>query len=270
VVTTFHNLQKPRGWTHGREPLEWLLETSERWITTNELDRREMAEIPGADRKLRLVPTGSNIDAPGRHGPIGEATQPLRLVYFGFLNPVKGIEMLLQAVAQVRQRDVPVHLEMAAGIHTDATSRLRDYAAFIHKEIERLALGACIEQRGFLAEAELSQLLLRSDLAVFPFRDGLSNKNCSFWTTLEHGTPALTTRGDGLPEGLVHGDNVLLSPVDDADALADRLQWAHENRDALRRLGGAGQQYVRQRLDWARLTRDMLTIFAETFREVSR
>jgi glycosyltransferase involved in cell wall biosynthesis len=247
-----------------------LLETSERWITTNELDRREMLEIPGAERKLRLVPTGANISAPGTHRPIGATSQPLRATYFGFLNPVKGLEYLLQAMAMVRRRDVPVHLEMAAGIHTDATPRLRDYATFIRNEIDRLDLASCVEPRGFLMEADLSQLLLQSDLAVFPFREGLSNKNCSFWTTLEHATPALTTQGDGLPAGLRHGENVLLSPVDDADALAERLQWAHDNRSALRRIGEAGQHYVRQRLDWARLTRDMLAIFAETFREVSR
>jgi len=269
-VTTFHNLQKPRGWTHGREPLEWLLETSARWITTNELDRREMSEIPDAADKLRLVPTGANISAPAASSRNRSRPQTLQVGYFGFLNPVKGIEYLLQAMARLRDHKVPVHLTLAAGIHTDATSRLRDYATFIEHEIERLRLRKQVQRVGFLEETALSQLLQAIDLAVFPFRDGLSNKNCSFWTTLEHATPALTTRGIGLPAGLRHQHNVLLADIDDAVSLADGIRWACENRTALEKLGLSGQGYVRQTLDWSRLAGAIADIFAECLQGVPR
>jgi glycosyltransferase involved in cell wall biosynthesis len=268
VVTTFHNLQKPRGWTHGREPLEWLLQTSQRWITTNELDRQEMSELPEAAEKLRLVPTGPNIAAPAAPAvpaasPKNSAGKQLRLTYFGFLNPVKGLEHLLEALALLRDQGTSVHLTLAADIHTDATSRLRDYAQFIDSEITRLQLTELVQRHGFLEERDLSQLLLRTDLAVFPFRDGLSGKNCSFWTTLEHATPALTTQGVGLPDGLEDMRNVLLAPIDDSAALAGRIRWALENRPALPAIGTAGQSYVRQQLDWSSLARDIQAIFAE-------
>jgi glycosyltransferase involved in cell wall biosynthesis len=247
-----------------------LLETSDRWITTNELDRREMLEIPQAARKLRMVPTGANIAAPADHAPQPTAADPLHVAYFGFLNPVKGIEYLLQAMALLRDESVRIHLTLAAGIHTDATSRLRDYAQFIEHEIARLRLREQVDRIGFQEEADLSQLLLRTDLAVFPFRDGVSNKNCSFWTTLEHATPTLTTEGVGLPEGLRHQHNVLLAGIDDAATLAARIRWASENRAALEALGRAGQNYVRQKLDWAGLARHIHGIFHETLQEVPR
>ena len=116
----------------------------------------------------------------------------------------------------------------------------------------------------------MSRLLQKTDLAVFPFRDGLSDKNGSFWTTLEHATPALTTRGVGLPEGLEHARNVLLAEIDDSAALAERIRWAFENRPALPAIGMAGQAYVRERLNWSSLASDIQRIFAECFVEVER
>jgi glycosyltransferase involved in cell wall biosynthesis len=273
TVTTFHNLQKPRGWAHGIEPLDLLLYESAAWITTNQIDRAEMQPLEDAAHKLHLVPTGPSFDRAGVGRPVaagasGEATQApaesardgglLHLAYFGFLNPAKGIEQALRAVAQLRDAGLPVRFTLAAGLHTDATSRLRDYAHFIHDEIRRLQLTEIVEVVGFLPEPELD-----CDLGVFPFRDGVCDKNTSFWTALEHATPCLTTTGAGLPEGLEHAKHVLLATCA-PEGLATQMRWAHAQRDALAALGRAGQEYVRRRLDWNHLAGQMLRIFDGT------
>lgn len=260
VVTTFHNLQQPRPWSEGDDPLGHLLEHSAAWITTNTLDERRLRELRDAHERLHLVGAGPAITAsaepvrPGRDGDF-------HVAYFGFLNPFKGIEYLLRAAGVLRDAGEKFELTVAAGIHSDAPGRLRRYAESIDEEVAALQLGPILKRRGYIPDEEVSALLQSCHLAVFPFREGLSGKNTSFWSTMHHATPTLTTRGNGLPNGLVDGENTLLVPPDDVDALAGRIRWAMEHRDELEAIGQAGRLYVQRDFDWSELARRTLTAF---------
>ena len=261
TVTTLHNLQQPMQWDDDSDPLDHLLRRSAAWICTNTIDERRLREHQRAREALHVVSTGPCItDEVGRRDvPVGG---PLRVGYFGFLSPFKGVEYLLRAAARLRSEGVDVQLEIAAGIHTDAPGRLRDYARTIEEEIERAALGDALHRRGFVSEDEVTALLHRLHVAVFPFRQGVSGKNSSFWSTLHHGTPTLTTRGPGLPEGLVDGQTTMLVPVDDVDALAARLRWADTHRDELEAIGRRGRAFVSETFEWSGLARRMHAVFA--------
>mgnify|MGYP001101756940 CR=1 FL=1 len=261
TVTTLHNLQQPLRWEEdGEDPLDHLMRASAAWICTNQIDEARLRAHDASPGRLHRVPTGPSFDVeptPRVVAPDG----PLRVGYFGFLNPFKGIEFLLRAVAGVRDRGTAIELEMGAGIHTDAPGRLRDYAAAIDAEIEELALGPNLHRQGFLPEEEIGRLLSRCHVAVFPFREGLSGKNTSFWSTMHQATPTLTTRGPGLPDGLVDGENTLLAPVEDVDALIEKLLWADAHRDVLEEIGRKGQDFVVRSLSWDALAARMLEIF---------
>lgn len=260
TVVTLHNLQEPRRDGESTPPLEKLLEESAAWITTNALDASELQRRPGAAEKLHEVVSGACLPAPDasvrRPSP-----GPFRVAYFGFLNPVKGLEHLLGAAALLRDEGHPFRLILAAGLHTDASDRLFDYAQRIEAEIERLELHPVLLRLGYLDDPSVSELLLTSHLAVFPFRDGLSGKNASFWSALDHGTPTLTTHGRGLPPGLVPRENVLLAKPADARALAEEIRWAMQHAEERESLGRAGRDFVRENLGWSTLADRTLAIF---------
>lgn len=266
TVTTLHNLQQPLRVDPTDDPLDHLLRTSEAWICTNTIDEKRLAAHDASSARLHRIPTGPCItaDSTRRDAPIDG---PLRLGYFGFLNPFKGIEFLLRATAAVRDAGIAVELEMAAGIHTDAPGRLREYAAMIDREIVALDLDPILRRQGFAPAEEVARLLGECHLAVFPFREGLSGKNSSFWSTMHHATPTLTTRGAGLPAGLVDGDNTLLAQPEDADDLARQITWAATHRDELEAIGARGRSYVEDAFAWSTLAGAMREVFA---RDLSR
>ena len=260
-VATLHNLQAPRAAVDLPDPLGRLLEESAGWICTNTLDERRLGAHPLSRERLHRIATGASITRPpGRTWSPPEGV--FRALYFGFLNPVKGVEYLLRAVARLRDQGRDLRLTIAAGVHTDAVARLRAYADRIEREIAALDLDGSLDRLGYVSDEEVSRLLLSSHLAVFPFREGISGKNTSFWSAMEHGTPCLSTRGEGCPEGLADGVNVLLAPVDDEEALADRIAWAMDHPEALEALGNAGREHVRRRLGWQSLARRTLDVYA--------
>lgn len=269
TVTTLHNLQDPRRWIGGPDPLLELLRGSASLIATNRLDQTALLErltaVGSAPRAtagaVRVIPAGPCITS-GAPPIRGAATGPLRLFYFGFLNPFKGLEYLLRAVALLRDEGLDLSLTIAAGVHTDAPGRLRAYARAIQHEIAQLRLEGLLTRLDYVPDDEITRLLAQCELAVFPFRDGLSGKNSSFWGALHHATPALTTRGAGLPEGLMDGHNVLLAAADDARGLAGRIRWAMEHRAELPQVGERGRAYVLEHHGWRALARQTLEVFA--------
>lgn len=263
TVTTLHNLQQPLRWADGDDPLDHLLRTSDAWICTNTIDETRLRAHDAAADRLHRIPTGPCITADDHVRSVAP-DGPLRVGYFGFLNPFKGIEYLLRAVAAVRDRGGDVRLEIAAGIHTDAPGRLRDYASLIDREIDALGLAPILHRQGFVPTEEVGRLLGRCHVAAFPFREGLSGKNSSFWSTMHHAAPTLTTRGPGLPEGLLDRENTLLAPAESVEGLVEKLEWADANRAALEEIGRRGRAFVEESFAWSTIAERMRGVFAST------
>jgi len=270
TALTLHNLQRPRAWDGGEDPFETMLETSGVWICTNTLDEAELRLRARANRpgRVHVIAPGPCITTNHERSP--RSAGPFEVAYFGFLNPQKGLEYLLRATARLLSEGRDLRLTLAAGVHTDAPGRLRDYADFVEREIDRLSLRDRIDWRGYLPESEVSGLLTRCHLGVFPFRDGLSGKNSSFWSVLHHATPALTTSGAGLPAGLKDGENVLLARPRDADDLASRMAWAMDHRASLAAVGEGGRHYVEDLLGWSKLTESTVRAFGATLHQAGK
>jgi glycosyltransferase involved in cell wall biosynthesis len=262
AVTTFHNLQEPHAWPGVAAPLVRLARGSARCIATNTQDQQRLQQRFHLGERVRTIEAGPGISAPAAPRR-ARGAGPLQLFYFGFLNPAKGLESLLRALALLRGQGRAAHLTLAAGLHTDAPGRLRAYAERVEAEIETLRLAPLLTRPGYLPHEQVSEGLLACDLAVFPFREGLCGKNTSFWSALHHAAPALTTTGPGLPAGLADLDNVLLASAEDPASLAARIAWAIEHRELLPGIGERGRAYVRARLSWDALARAAMGVLAE-------
>lgn len=92
--------------------------------------------------------------------------QPLRVLAIGNLNPLKGIDILLEAMAKV---DQPWHLKIVGGeLRTH-----RDYADKLHRrarEIELLKKGCAIDFLGWQEKPRVRALLACCDVYVLPSR----------------------------------------------------------------------------------------------------
>lgn len=94
---------------------------------------------------------------------------PRTILYYGFLAPYKGIELLLEAFARARATDPsrPIRLVVAGANHP----RLEvDYAAVLRAEAARLGLGPDdVEFPGYVDEPTSTRLFARSSLVVLPY-----------------------------------------------------------------------------------------------------
>jgi len=180
---------------------------------------------------------------------LGLAQNAYLLGYFGFINPSKGPEIVLQALAQLDERFHVVFIGGKLGSSDPTNER---YLAQIEEMIRDLELQNRVLWSGFLEEAELSAHLEACDTMVMPYRDGVSLRRGTLMAILAHGRPLVTTPPSAAGTPLIHGQNVWLTPVDDPRALRDAIQALAKDADLRQRLGRDAKQ-VSEQFTWDKI-----------------
>ena len=182
-----------------------------------------------AERVVR-IPHGT-FDTPSSIEPPSGRT----LLFFGLIRRYKGLDVLVQALA-----DVPDARLVVAGDPLDPVEPTRALAA-------ELGVADRIEWRlGYLPQAEVDRLMRDATLAVFPYRGGESASG-ALATALGHGRPAVVSDvlGELVEE---HGAGTVV-PREDPGALAAAIRELLDDPAALNR-AFQGTEAARRALSW--------------------
>ncbi|WP_129627417.1 glycosyltransferase [Candidatus Oscillochloris fontis] len=263
IAVTFHDLLVPylfpkagrlRSWLNQR-----LARDADRVIATNAADAATLRGWGGTH--LATIPIGSNIavappanyDRRAWRAQMGIADDMFVVAYFGLLSPSKGVDLLVEALAEI-----PPGRAWRLVIIGGAATAPQDvaFAAEVERRITQLGLGAQIIRTGHVEASEVSGHLLAADCAALPFRDGASLRRGSLLAALAHGCPVITTSPSDPSAAaiLAAGPGALCIPVDDRAALGAALRQVAGDANLRRALGQAGQAAVAA-LGWPQIAR---------------
>jgi len=161
----------------------------------------------------------------------------------------KGHQELFTAMAQLKERH-PVHALIVGG------GRRID-------EVKALAagLGLAGEVHFLGPRRDVPDLLNAMDIFVLPsYSEGVS---LALLEAMAAGLPVIATAVGGLPEVVTDGDNGLLIPPRDAEALAGALEQLLGDPEFARRLGANARDHVREHFSLERLGREINEIYGE-------
>lgn len=195
--------------------------------------------------RIAVIPNGIDTD----HYAPGPGTPPFdepTLLYLGRLKRYKGVDLVMKAVARLRQEGVPVRF--VVGGKGDDRPRLEELA-------RRLGIVEAVEFRGFVSDAEKVELFRRAWVHVLT-----SPKEGWGITVLEAaacGTPTVASDAPGLRDSVVDGVTGHLVPHGDVEALADALRELLDDDEERTRLGAAAREHAAD-FSWAASARRML------------
>jgi glycosyltransferase involved in cell wall biosynthesis len=175
-----------------------------------------------------LVPAGS---IPARHvlerREFWEpgAGRPLRLLWVGRFERIKGLEDLVAAMASLRHRGLDVELELVGGGDPD-------YLAAIRSAVRAAGLGERVAFAGPVPHGpELYARFARADLFVLASRSEGTPKVVA--EAFAHGLPVVATRVGNLPGTVSEGTGTLVDPGD-PEALAAAVAAYHGRPERIR------------------------------------
>ncbi len=249
TVVTFHDLRVPYLFPKAGPLRSLAVRLMARYahgvIVTNSADA---AQAKSLNATVTTIPIGSNIAVQtppptavaDLRCQLGLPPDALLLGYFGFLNPSKGADTLLAALAQCPPQTHLVFIGGRTGDSDPATNQA--FLAHLDTLIADLALSPRVHWTGFVPAADVSTYLHAADLMVMPYRDGVSLRRGTLMAALAHGCSLITTEPNSPTPELVHQQNVWFVPAQDPAALAEAIQTLAANRDLAQRLGQGARQ----------------------------
>jgi len=177
------------------------------------------APEPAADELRRLLPGVPVV--PMAIPPLVEldptplpAGPPWRLLFFGFVRPYKGLELAIDAVAMLRQRDVPVELTVA-GLFWGPVEPWRERVATAGLD------GVVSLRPGYVPDDEVQELFAAHHVVVVPYRS--APQSAIVPLAYAAGRPVAATNVGGLAGQVAEGVTGALAGEDAAE-FADAVE----------------------------------------------
>lgn len=159
------------------------------------------------------------------------------LVFAGNLAVYQGIDLMLEAFAQVRRRRPDARLSIVSG-ESSADLEHRARALGVDRAL-------CITRVDF---EKVPEALAQADVALNPrlYSPGIAQKTLNYMAT---GLPIVSFAGSG--HHLVDGETALLVEDGDVAGFADAIVRLLDDPALAKRLGGNANTSVREKNDWA-------------------
>ncbi len=165
--------------------------------------------------------------------------------------PRKGGDVLLAALAALRQAGVPYRASLVGGGRQLAEERVL---------VRRLGLGGQVELPGEVPDSY--PYLERADVFVLPSRSEQSG-SLALLEALQAGCAIVASRVDGIPEDVTDGASALLVEPGDAEALAGALARLLGDPGLRRRLGAAARRRFEERFSAAAFAAALGKVYAD-------
>lgn len=191
-------------------------------------------------KRLPLQPMGVDTSAFRRDAPYVPPVpgEPLRVFSCGRLNVVKGHQDLMQAVRLMIDRGQPVHLEIAGeddagggGFHKELDSRIVELGLEDHVTL----LGA------ISAEAVRDKLMSSHVFVLASWSEPLG---VAYMEAMSCEVPTIGTDAGGVPELITSGEDGILVPPKDPEALAEALMQLAADPEKAQSLAKTGRARV--------------------------
>jgi glycosyltransferase involved in cell wall biosynthesis len=194
---------------------KFILRRVENFIVHSELEKTKLLEINRkATVKKHLLPLFEYDSS-----PVSSPDKTLHLLFFGFVRPYKGLDVLLNAIGILRDYDIS--LEIAGEFWNDKNA----YITLV-KDLGISDKVAIVDN--YVPDNEMSQYFSRADLVVLPYRKTITSGVIA--TAYGFRKPVLATNVGGFNEVIQDEFTGKIVPPGDPQAIADGIVWFLANR----------------------------------------
>jgi glycosyltransferase involved in cell wall biosynthesis len=185
----------------------------------------EVGVIPNVTGGLEIAPAGEEMEGP-----------PGYLLFVGRLRIRKGVEVLLEALRELRGRVPGAVLKIAGD---------GEHRAALERTAAGLELGSAVTFLGTCDGSRVRALLAGAAALVVPsIYEGMP---LVVLEAMERGVPVVASAVSGIPEVVVDGETGWLVPPENPEALAGALEEVLADAPEARRRGAAGRRRIEER-----------------------
>jgi teichuronic acid biosynthesis glycosyltransferase TuaC len=237
-----------------RRQAVWAARVCRLFIAPSRYARNSVAHFTGDSPKLRIVPNGvdggifTTLDG-------GRRPDADQIVFVGFVNRTKGVDVLLSAMRLLLDRRPQSRLLLVGGGFYQHTRRQGEQ---LRRMAVELGLSDHVQFAGMKTPDQVAACMRESALLVLPSRRETFGSVLA--EALACGTPVVATRCGG-PEDIVNEKVGLLVPPEDPVALAGAMEHVLAHRDQYD--ATELRAYALERFSWEEVARRTVDLYTE-------
>jgi glycosyltransferase involved in cell wall biosynthesis len=185
---------------------------------------------------IHIIPLGAYVNYFKNFKKVTPIDNKLRLLFFGRMEPYKGLEVLIEACKQLQERQIPFQVTIAGRGEIDATTL---------ENTKELGISVI---NHWLSDQEIMQLFSEADVLLVPYTSASQSGVISL--ALAAHLPIIASRIGGLVEQVRDGYNGLLFPPKNTTALAAAIEKLAVDREFLKQLSQGSENLSRDVFSW--------------------
>jgi len=182
------------------------------------------------------------------------------ILFVGSLTPYKGPEVLVKAMQKIA-KEVPDTELVFVG-----SGKMRDE---LGKLAEKIGIKNNLKFTGFVKERLKPLYYKAADIFVLPSIMSTESFGIVNLEAMACGVPIVASEIGGVPDVVKDGENGLLVPPRDPNALADAIIYLLENEDVRRKMGERGKEMVRD-YTWERIAEKTEKVYEAVLKNANR
>ncbi len=177
-------------------------------------------------------------------------------LFFGQIKEVKGVDVLLQAYAEMLQKHPElknqVQLVIAGSVWKTDFGKCEEII-----KREQLSGSLKLDIR-YIPDEEVDDYYSTADICVLPYREVYQSGVIQL--TYAHRKPAIVTRIPAFMDIVDESRGILCEP-NDVDSLAKAMYQAYEKREELAGMADVGYDYIAERFDWNKIGKEIVKLY---------
>ena len=222
--------------------------------------------------KMVVIPPGVDVDhfypipADEAKMYIGLKPENRMILFVGRIEPLKGVDTLLQAMAclQLKEAQRPVHLAIIGGDPSASPEQMTVEMARLQKLCEVLGLDQSVVFLGKRDQDKLPYYYSAAEVLVMP-----SHYESFGMVALEAmacGTPVIASEVGGLAYLVRDGETGFTIPAEEPDALCEKLTWLLNDSALHQKMSEQAAEYA-QDYAWEKIAKQIVDVYEELVKQ---
>ncbi len=256
-VTSFHGYDVnsyPK--IAGYDVYKDLFEKGDIFTANTNFTKQQVVKLNCPENKIVILPVGLRIEKFKFSPKKIRRKESIKILTVGRLVEKKGHKYAINAIANVISKYKNIKYIIAG----DGPLK-RD----LEYQVESLGVSNYVEFLGAVDEDEVLKLYHQAHIFILPSitaRDGDREGQALVLQEAQAvGLPVISTRHNGIPEGVLDGKSGFLVLEKDVDALADRLEYLIEHPEIWPKMGRAGRKFVEAHYGIDKLNNRLVEIY---------
>lgn len=215
-------------------------------IVHNETSRMVLKKKGFLNKPYTIIPHGNYLPF---ITPINSSSAPsncFTILFFGQIKQVKGLDVLLNAIAILVKRGYKnIRLIIKGKVYKDDLTR---YTLLI----KELGIENYVEYEfKYIPDEEVAAIYSQANIVVLPYRE--IYQSGVLLLTMSYGKPVLCSNLAAFKEFIIHGHNGLLFEAGNSEDLADKICFAMQHQDLLNEMARQANKLIKEELDWVKI-----------------